>query len=75
MTAEDPEDRPSAGAVLEQWRACKAAIPFRQQTQTLRKRNDYTNSTGFFLLPFLSAGPVLLVKGWFSRARWANVLC
>ncbi|KAI0693496.1 kinase-like domain-containing protein [Cytidiella melzeri] len=74
MTALDPESRPDAAVVLQQWQRAKAGVTLPQRTQYLKERSDHTGGVGFFLLPFLSAGPVLLIKGMFSNARWTRAL-
>ncbi|KAI0693498.1 kinase-like domain-containing protein [Cytidiella melzeri] len=74
MTALDPESRPDAAVVLQQWQRAKAGVTLPQRTQCLKERSDHAGGVGFFLLPFLSAGPVLLIKGMFSNARWTRAL-
>ncbi|KAI0693495.1 kinase-like domain-containing protein [Cytidiella melzeri] len=74
MTALNPESRPDAAVILQQWQRAKAGVTLPQRTQYLKERSDHTGGAGFFLLPFLSAGPVLLIKGMFSNARWTRAL-
>ena len=74
MTAQDPHDRPSAAAVLTEWKETIQTVSFIDRTHRLLER-DNANAREWpleFLLPFLSAGPVLFIEGMLSGARWTK---
>ncbi len=72
MTQRDPDDRPDAEELQKQWQTTTSPMTFSNRTQYLVERSSGRVAAGSFLLPFLYAGPVLLVQGWFTNARWTR---